>query len=89
MTTNQISQDKTEALNEHLTDLLFFAPPKELRKSVHSVFFSCLTQKDFVASDNFTEIATDFFFLINFLQNIEDKIDEKTRPNSGLAQAGK
>lgn len=88
MVINQISKDKTDTLNKHLNDLLFFAPPKELRKSVHSVFFSCLTQKDFVASDNFTEISTDFFFLINFLQNIEDEMDKKTTPNSGLPKAG-
>ena len=88
MKTKHTSQAKTEALNKHLTDLLFFAPPKDLRKSIHSVFFACLTQKEFIASDNFTEIATDFFFLINFLQDVEEEMDEKTTPNSGLAQAG-
>lgn len=77
MEINQISPDKTETINEHLTDLLFFAPPKDLRKSVHSVFFNCLAQKDFVASDNFTEIASDFFFLINFLQEAEDALGER------------
>ena len=81
MEANQISQDKTAAINKHLMDLLFFAPPKDLRKSLHSVFFNCLTQKDFVATDSFTEIANDFFFLINFLQDIEDEMDEKTTPN--------
>lgn len=81
MTENQLSTNKTEAINEHLNDLLYFAPPKDLRKSIHHVFFNSLSQKDFVTSDDFTEIASDFFFLINFLQYIEDEMDDKTTPN--------
>lgn len=75
METKQIFKDKTADINKHLTDLLFFAPPKDLRKSVQSVFFNCLAQKDFVKSDNFTEITSNFFFLINFLQEVEDEMD--------------
>lgn len=83
MKTKQISQHKAEAINKHLADLIQFAPPKDLHKSVHTVFFTCLTQKEFVASHNFTKIATDFFFLINFLQNIE--CNNKTTDNISLA----
>lgn len=82
MSTSKNQTDKSKIMTEQVSDLFFFATPSQLRKSVHQVFFNYLNQKELVRSENFQEIASDFYFLINFLQAAEIIWDKKTTPNS-------
>ena len=59
---------------EHLEKLFEFVTPKGLRKSVMSAFFIYLLEQDRRGLDgDFKEVVEDHYFLIDFLQKLEDE----------------
>lgn len=65
-------------LKKELDDLFLFVPPAQLRRSVTKVFFSFLTHPKGLASDtglphDFVEIVEDVWFLLNFLEQANEK----------------
>lgn len=69
-------------MTKELAELFDFAPSKSLQKSLHEVFFSYLIHTKQTPPENFDTIVSDFYFLIRFLQTV----DNQTAPNTGLKQ---
>lgn len=61
-----------ETVIEELSDLFEFTSPTSMRKSLHHVFYSFLLYSCDTLPGDFERITTDFYFLINFLQRIEN-----------------
>lgn len=59
-------------LNE-LKDLFQFVPPAKLRRSLEDIFFQHFSSQDEVCLPNQKEIVSNFYFLINFLNEVEDQ----------------
>ncbi|NQY11092.1 MAG: hypothetical protein HRU38_23570 [Saccharospirillaceae bacterium] len=53
--------------NLALEELIQFAPPAQLRKSIQAVFFDYLANIKEVDDDEFKEITQDFYFLLRFV----------------------
>ena len=58
-------------LNE-LKDLFAFVAPAVLRRNLEDLFFLQLTSEQEVALPNQKELITNFYYLINFLNEVED-----------------
>lgn len=59
---------------ERLKTLFEFAPPDSLRKSLIEVFFSFLLHNRQHFPADFERITEDFYFLIDFLELIEQDL---------------
>lgn len=57
-------------LNE-LKDLLQFAPPGELRKSLEHTFFHIFMEEESPCLPNQKQIVSHYYYLINFLNEVE------------------
>ncbi|MEO9802355.1 MAG: hypothetical protein ABJF04_03870 [Reichenbachiella sp.] len=60
--------------NEHinlLENLFQFTPPTQLRQSLTYVFFNYLSNAKTGLPNNFDRISEDFYFLIDFLEEVE------------------
>lgn len=57
-----------------------FTTPHSLQKSLHYVLFNYLNQKNLVLPDNFQTIIEDFYFLLSFLQEAQEKENTTTHP---------
>ena len=57
---------------ELIRDLLKVAPTKRLRKSLLTLFVSFIQSKDTFLNDDYIEIATDYYFLMRFLDDMEE-----------------
>jgi len=61
------TQDPTHAT------LFEFTTPNSLQKSLHYVLFNYLNQKDLVLPDNFQTIIEDIYFLLAYLQEVQEQ----------------
>lgn len=69
---NKAKNSPDEELAQELKNLFEIAPPSYLRKSLTDIFFSYLANtdpKDY--NPGIKEIATDFHFLLKFLEKAE------------------
>ena len=57
-------------LNE-LKDLFEFVPPGVLRRNLEDLFFLHLTSEHEIALPNQKELISNFYYLINFLNEVE------------------
>ncbi len=64
---------ETDVLKK-LNDLFEFSSPQSLRKSIHEVFFNYLLHNHQNLPVNFNTITSDFYFLIQFLQEAEEQM---------------
>lgn len=55
------------------TTLFEFTTANSLQKSLQYVLFNYLNQKDLVLPDNFPTIIEDFYMLLVFLQEAQDR----------------
>ena len=74
-------KSKTYLVNQHLCkeleNLFEFSPPPVLRKSLMDIFFSYLSNMEPADyKPELKEIATDFYFLLKFLDKAEKEIRE-------------
>lgn len=74
-------QITSKMINE-LKSLFEFSPPGRLRQSVTDILLSYLsTTKPEFYEEDIDEIATDFYFLIKFLESVENELKEKPLNN--------
>ncbi|MEO1054357.1 MAG: hypothetical protein AAFX87_27210 [Bacteroidota bacterium] len=60
-----------------LESLFTISSPKRLKESISYVFFQYLMSSKSSLPDDFQEVASDFYFLIHFLQEVGDINREK------------
>jgi|GEM_PF-1029238 hypothetical protein len=65
--------NEKEDLLKKLDDLFVSAPPQQLRQSIHEIYLTYIIQNHEMLPVNFTRIATDIYFLLDFLEKIEQK----------------
>jgi hypothetical protein len=62
-----------QRLLEETENLFEFAPPRQLRKSLHEVYAFYLQEIDITMMDpDFNRIAEDFYSLYKFLEKVEE-----------------
>ncbi len=54
-----------------LKELLVFAPPGKLRRSLLDLYFHCMTTSETPDLPNHEELNLHFYYLINFLNEVE------------------
>ena len=57
---------------ELVSDLLEIAPTKRLKKSLLTLFVSFVQSDEAYLNEDYKEIAADFYFLIQFLERLEE-----------------
>jgi hypothetical protein len=72
-TSNASQKEDTQILLQRLNDLFASAPPKQLRESIHEIYLTYIIQNHEMLPVNFTRIATDIYYLIDFLDKAENK----------------
>ena len=81
VTMKQIKQIQNISVTQdtinRLETLFEFASPESLRKSIHHVFFSFLINDKEILPNDFERISTDFYFLLDFLNNVQETEKEK------------
>lgn len=70
---NSMHSNETHDLLKKLDDLFASAPPSQLRQSVHEIYLTYIIQNHEMLPMNFTRIATDIYFLLNFLEKVEKR----------------
>lgn len=63
--------------NKELEALFSFAPPSQLRQSIRQVFFSFRINHEIGLSNNFKQVVGDIQFLLHFLEQVDNKGEEK------------
>lgn len=58
-------------LIKKLDELFSSAPPQQLRQSIHEIYLTYIIQNHEMLPIHFNRIATDMYFLLAFLDNIE------------------
>jgi hypothetical protein len=66
-----------KAALKKLEDLFEFAPPRSIRKSLSHVFFNYLVNNHHSLPVDFDRMAEDFYFLMDFLEEVEQMPEEK------------
>ena len=69
MNQNQSSEAKAASA---LHELLSFAPPEQLRKTIQELFFTWITEAP-ILPENYKQISEDVYFLMNFLETVSKK----------------
>jgi len=74
MNTNPLDQFESDQtiLNE-LRNLFDFVPPAQLRRSLEDFFFTFFTSQEEPSLPNQQETLKNFYYLINFLNEVESK----------------
>ena len=74
MSDNPLHQFESDQriLNE-LRELFDFAPPAQLRRSLEDFFFTFFTTHEEPSLPNQQEILKNFYYLINFLNEVESQ----------------
>lgn len=74
MSTNPLDQFESDQriLNE-LKDLFEFVNPSILRRNLEDLFFLHLTSEKEIILPNQKELITNFYYLINFLNEVESQ----------------
>ncbi|GHN00606.1 hypothetical protein WSM22_20950 [Cytophagales bacterium WSM2-2] len=65
-----------EMMQEELKRLFIFAPPESLQRNLIYVLMDFLQKDKEDLPDNFKDISMDFFYLITFLQKVEEIQDK-------------
>ncbi|MCW3084790.1 MAG: hypothetical protein JWP12_2156 [Bacteroidetes bacterium] len=65
------SPKKMKAITDNVDELFSFAPPENLQRTVHELFFSYLISNEDVFNNDFKEIVSDVQFLIQFIKQAE------------------
>lgn len=71
------SEVMKDELVEELQRLFTFVPPSKLQKELLEVFFYFLQREKDSLPDDIQEMATDFYFLLKFLEKAESIKKEK------------
>jgi|GEM_PF-3316269 len=69
---NQFEKDQ-KILNE-LKELLTFAPPNKIRRSLEDLIFHCFSETEEPGIICPPEMVTHFYYLINFLNEVEETL---------------
>ncbi len=64
-------EEDAQLLLQRLNDLFSSAPPQQLRESIHEIYLTYIIQNHEMLPVNFTRIATDIYYLIDFLDKAE------------------
>ncbi|MGN6648170.1 MAG: hypothetical protein ACTHJT_16720 [Cytophaga sp.] len=64
-------EEDAQVLLQKLHDLFSSAPPQQLRESIHEIYLTYIIQNHEMLPVNFTRIATDIYYLIDFLDKAE------------------
>lgn len=75
--------EKDQKLLNELRELLIFAPPGKLRRGLTDLFFHYFTDSDDPGLPNQREFTEHFYYLINFLNEIEDHLHEQWAKGKG------
>jgi len=70
VTEEKLSMKETEYL-KNLEQLFVSAPPNQLRQSIHEIYLTYIIQNHEMLPVNFTRIATNIYYLIDFLEKME------------------
>ena len=54
-----------------LEELFASAPPNQLRQSIHEIYLTYIIQNHEMLPGNFTRIATNIYYLLDFLEKME------------------
>jgi hypothetical protein len=65
---NSFLEDKTLATCE---ELFSFAPPEQLHKTIHELFFSWITETP-TLPENYKQASEDIYFLLEFLDRMKE-----------------
>ncbi len=57
-------------------NLFEFTTPNSLQKSLNYILFNYLNQKNLILPDNFQTIIEDFYFLLTYLQELEENTND-------------
>lgn len=72
MKTNPLDQfESDQKIMNELRDLFDFVPPARLRRSLEDVFFIFFTSQEEPSLPNQQETLKSFYYLINFLNEVE------------------
>jgi hypothetical protein len=66
----------TQKMVLELDNVLSFAPPEQLRYSLHKIFMLYLISEHDVLPGGFEDIASDFYFLVEFLTTAEKEMNK-------------
>lgn len=64
----------TQEMVKRLDDLLSFSPPGQMRQSLLTVYLQYIIDEHDVLPIDFEDIATDFWFLIEFFNTAEKEL---------------
>jgi hypothetical protein len=71
-----------KAALKKLEDLFEFASPASIRKSLNQVFFNYLVNNHHSLPLNFDRISEDFYYLMDFLEEVEEGANVQTTKQS-------
>jgi hypothetical protein len=72
-TTSEELSTKETAHLKNLEELFAAAPPNQLRQSIHEIYLTYIIQNHEMLPVNFTRIATNIYYLLDFLEKMEKK----------------
>jgi hypothetical protein len=72
--TNKIILDENTL--EQLRLLFDFAPPESIRRTMTELFVRYILTHHALLPEDFETIASDFYYLLQFLQDIEEEMKE-------------
>jgi len=64
--------ERDQRILSELKELLQFAPPGKLRRSIEDVFFLYLSESEGKESSLPREAINNFYYLVNFLNEVEE-----------------
>jgi hypothetical protein len=67
----------TEEIIRKFDNLLNFASPDELRRNVTEIYHSYVINEHEILPDNFEKMATNLYFLIDFLDDADKELNPK------------
>jgi hypothetical protein len=68
--TNPENHEQKQQLIEKVESLFSSVPPDQLRRSITEIYLSYIIQNHTLLPNNFTDIASDLYILLDFLQDM-------------------